>query len=151
MNQAAQDVATSYPRWREVGHRGHGGGACVRWLQVPGPVRAVLTGKSPGINGRTAVDPGLVRSSGLVRGGMELRGLGVMVMGWPRHGLDPPDVVLDPPVTAGGDAGDVMDPISRAYRLLCPRQQPRRWRSRWRMRRARYVQFWLTLPARFAA
>jgi hypothetical protein len=57
---------------------------------------------------------------------MELRGLGVMVMGWPRHGRDLPDVVLDPPVTAGGDAGDVMD----RYHAPIPEYLPVRGHTR---------------------
>jgi len=41
VDQAAEDVATSYPRCREVGHRSRGSVACVRRPQVPGPVRAM--------------------------------------------------------------------------------------------------------------
>jgi hypothetical protein len=42
MDQAAEDVVTSYPRRRQVGARGHRAMVAVRWPQVPGPMRAML-------------------------------------------------------------------------------------------------------------
>jgi hypothetical protein len=42
MDQPAKNLAASYPRHRQVSHRGRSGVFCVRWPQVPGPVRAML-------------------------------------------------------------------------------------------------------------
>src|SRR5690242_13328656 len=41
MDQAAEDLAASYPRCRQVGDRGRDA-IVVWWPQVPGPVRAML-------------------------------------------------------------------------------------------------------------
>ncbi len=41
MDQAAEDLAASYSRRGQVPDRGCGDVACVRWPQVPGPVRTM--------------------------------------------------------------------------------------------------------------
>jgi hypothetical protein len=42
VDQAAEDLVTSYPRRRQVGDRDCGGGVAIRWPQVSGSVWAML-------------------------------------------------------------------------------------------------------------